>query len=586
MHQRFLDWFWPVYFAWSNRPALAFLNLVVGLLLASYPALNVLLIGYLGAQLHAGASVVLPLTLIVVLFGLHKLIDHFYTFIGRLLVGALIVGSSVAVNNKLTTLPPKVYNDQQFLEQLRQARAPYYYYHASVHYQAISGICEGVFAALALAWSLWSYSRAAAVISILLPIPLIYNLSIYGKIFGKFWPQMNDKEQRTQYLYNQLDRDRTGFDLVSLGAGAQVAEIAAAVQQQWYSLGSRMARTALRFASVGGVVAVTVYALCLWFLAHDGSVVSLLAGIFGLLGIMSVVESMAFQVGMLAGAIPSNRSLRKFLALSVPPTAPLDLSRAAHINFHDVQVRYGDKQVVHGVSLELRRNRLTALVGANGSGKTTLIKALMGAQLQATGKVEFAGSSLELGDATTQLGYATVNQEFQKFDLTIREFLTLGITTHIAEAELWEALTKVEFADYVRNLAQGLDTPTGVQWGGVDFSGGQWQRLCVARGLLSRAGLLFLDEPTSAIDARTEERIFAHLAQASSERLILLTTHRVSTLKDADLIYVMEAGKIVESGSFTQLNQPGTKFRALFEAQFIAEQQAANDSADATSEAE
>lgn len=369
MHQRFLDWFWPVYFAWSNRPVLAFLNLVVGLLLASYPALNVLLIGYLGAQLHAGESVVLPLTLIVVLFGLHKLIDHFYTFIGRLLVGALIVGSSVAVNDKLTSLPPRVYNDPQFLEQLRQARAPYYYYHASVHYQAISGIFEGVFAALALAWSLWNYSRVAAVISLLLPIPLIYNLSIYGKIFGKFWPQMNDKEQRTQYLYNQLDRDRTGFDLASLGAGAQVADIAHAVQQQWYSIGSRMARTALRFASLGGALAASVYALCLWFLSRDGNVVSLLAGIFGLLAIMSVIESMAFQVGMLAGAIPSNRSLRKFLGLQLEKSQPLDLSRASNLSFQDVHVSYGDKEVVKGVNLELRRNRLTALVGANGSGK-------------------------------------------------------------------------------------------------------------------------------------------------------------------------------------------------------------------------
>lgn len=226
--------------------------------------------------------------------------------------------------------------------------------------------------------------------------------------------------------------------------------------------------------------------------------------------------------------------------------------------------------MVRDLNLNLTKTGFVALVGTNGCGKTSTFKALMGSQLDASGTFSCEAVTLPINDETYQLPYAVIQQEFGRYEIDVRSYLTLGLTTKPSEPAIWQALDKVLLADFVRSLPQGLDTLLGDQWDhGVNLSGGQWQRLACARVFLSDKPIVFLDEPTSAIDAPTEEFIFSNLSLLGKEKFVLVTSHRVSTLKQAACIYVMRDGVIVEQGSFNDLTNANSYFNQLFASQLI-----------------
>ena len=150
-----------------------------------------------------------------------------------------------------------------------------------------------------------------------------------------------------------------------------------------------------------------------------------------------------------------------------------------------------------------------------------------------------------------------LSQDYGRYELTVRENLLLG--THAQGQEpptdqhLWDALSKARAAEFVQTLPAGLDAQLGEQWGGVGLSGGQWQRLALARLILRNTALWILDEPTSAIDAHAEEEIFATLRKVAADHMTILVSHRAWTLKHADVIHVVDHGTIVESGTYAEL---------------------------------
>lgn len=564
-------WLWPSYVAWQRFTLWYIADIGCNLFIASFPALNVLIISYLAQQISLEQSLLLPLILLVLMFGASNMLQQLSNSNSRALAFVHENEGLYILLDKLETVPTYRYNEPQFIDQLHRAHGVYYYAYLSAQNHALMNVIYGVVSAISLCWTLWDYNHTVAIIALFFPIPLLMNTMIYGKMEARYWPEINRYQTRNKYLQSQLVLDRPGFDLATMNGGTALTRLAVKVRQKWLATSSQMHLYTGMFGTGIGILATIMYTVCLVILVWQGDFISLLAGIFGLTSTVNALYGMGYEIGMLAQCVPATRALYQFVHTDWGTQNPIDTSTASQVTFSNICVAYGDQQVVKGVDLQLTRNAITAIVGANGSGKTSLIKALMGIQPQASGQLTCGQSTYNLADKNYAVNYATVNQEFQKFDISIREFVTLGISSTPTDAQIWAALTQVEIADFVSRLPQGLDTPTGVQCDGIELSGGQWQRLCVARGLLARQDILFLDEPTSAIDAPTEERIFRHLAQVAQQRLVLLTTHRVATLQGVQNIYVMEDGKIVESGAFAELNQPGTKFRALFEAQFIGQ---------------
>ena len=207
-------------------------------------------------------------------------------------------------------------------------------------------------------------------------------------------------------------------------------------------------------------------------------------------------------------------------------------------------------------------------MGVNGAGKTTAVNALLGVVDLDAGRVEIDGTDASTLPAHRRLGcFGLLTQEFGRYELTVRDTVRLGTPDEVTDEAVWAALDAARVGDVVRALPAELDTQLGPQLDGVGLSGGQWQRLALARVHLRGAGVWVLDEPTSAIDAEAEQEVFAELLGSRADRVTIVVSHRAWTLRDMDHIYVFDEGRVVEQGRYEELLAEGGRFAQIFAAQ-------------------
>jgi ATP-binding cassette, subfamily B, bacterial len=256
--------------------------------------------------------------------------------------------------------------------------------------------------------------------------------------------------------------------------------------------------------------------------------------------------------------------------------APVALHRG--VRLEHLSYRYPDAiaPALSDLDLEIPAGTVVALVGENGSGKSTLVKLLTGMYRPTSGRVLVDGVDLAHMDlAAWRERCAGAFQDYARLELSVLETVGAGDLPYIHDpARVGDALRAAASEEVVTSLPHGLDTQLGPTWpGGVDLSGGQWQRLAIARGAMRPAPLLLvLDEPTAALDATTEHALFegyATAAHAAGRRgaITLLVTHRFSTVSAADVVVVMNKGRIVETGSHRQLMRAKGHYAELYELQ-------------------
>ncbi|WP_372412253.1 ABC transporter ATP-binding protein [Streptomyces luteireticuli] len=210
---------------------------------------------------------------------------------------------------------------------------------------------------------------------------------------------------------------------------------------------------------------------------------------------------------------------------------------------------------VHGVDLTIRRGEVIALIGENGSGKTTLAKLLTGLYLPSSGTVTWDGQALAgLDPASVWRACAVVPQDYTRWPLAARENVTLGQPRPEGDRAVHTAAEQAGADTVLNALPDGLDTSLARSWwGGHDLSGGQWQRIAIARAFHRSAPVIVLDEPTSALDARAEHRILSRLRELAAGRTALFITHRLANARTADRIVVLRDGAVVETGTYAEL---------------------------------
>jgi subfamily B ATP-binding cassette protein MsbA len=239
------------------------------------------------------------------------------------------------------------------------------------------------------------------------------------------------------------------------------------------------------------------------------------------------------------------------------------------VEFHNVSHRFADGQTntLSNVSVTVEPGQTVALVGRSGSGKTTLVNMLPRFVLPTQGQVCIDGcdiSSLRLRDLREQL--SLVSQDVVLFDDTIAVNVGYGALHEASEQEIRDALRAANLLDFVDALPLGLQTQVGEN--ATRMSGGQRQRLAIARALIKNAPILILDEATSALDNESERQVQASLETLMQGRTTLVIAHRLSTVQNADKIVVMDQGVVVEQGSHQELLAQGGAYASLYQMQF------------------
>ena len=274
-------------------------------------------------------------------------------------------------------------------------------------------------------------------------------------------------------------------------------------------------------------------------------------------GIWQVAAAAMERVRELMEAQPS------ILSPANPVAPPAGVPGAS---LRDVRLSYGDQDVLRGLTLVAEAGKTTALAGASGAGKSTVFNLLARLVEPQSGAVEIGGVAVGAMSLEGLRGLmSVVSQDAALFDESLRENILLG-RTDVTEARLKEVLDAAHVSDFLDKLPQGLDSPVGPR--GSNLSGGQRQRVAIARALLRDTPILLLDEATSALDAESEKVVQDALDRLSHGRTVIVIAHRLSTVRDADRIVVMDAGRVVDEGTHEDLLDRGGLYARLHDLQF------------------
>jgi ATP-binding cassette, subfamily B, bacterial len=308
-----------------------------------------------------------------------------------------------------------------------------------------------------------------------------------------------------------------------------------------------------------------VYSLGLWYLL-SGAILQASSNIQQIFSTVSGIADQALFLTDLLAFFDMQPTIQ-----SKPDALPAPRPIVRGFEFRNVGFRYpgSSRLVLDGLNFHLRPGERVALIGENGEGKTTIVKLITRLYDPTEGQVLLDGVDLKeyrLEDLYREIG--VIFQDFMRYEMTARENIAVGRIEEIDDLALLETAARKSLADAVIAKIGGYDQMLGRRFEtGVDLSGGEWQKVALARAYLRDAQLLILDEPTAALDARSEFEVFQRFAELTAGKMALFISHRFSTVRMADRIVVLANGKIAEEGSHDQLARLGGRYKEMFELQ-------------------
>lgn len=334
------------------------------------------------------------------------------------------------------------------------------------------------------------------------------------------------------------------------------------------------------FLSSGSSVFIIIFtAATLAFLSVMLVKGSITLGVF-----VSLVTSLTSFYGLVRGLVSQVASYLRlsygigyyqdFLAL---PERRLQLG-AAHdikgdeIRFEHVDFRYptGTADVLHDVNMKIGKGERVAFVGENGAGKSTMIKLLLGLYEPTAGHIYIDGVDIrELSDEERRKVFSVIFQDYQSYQLSLRENVALGDISKLHDdAKIKAALDDAGIGELPKMNDKGLDLNLGkIYSDGIDVSGGQWQRIAMARSYISDARFVIMDEPTAALDPIAESKMYERFADVLSKRGAIMISHRLASAKMADKIFVLSGGTVAEEGTHEELLKKGGLYHEMWEKQ-------------------
>jgi len=398
-------------------------------------------------------------------------------------------------------------------------------------------------------------------------VPLLITGAKAGEaLFGFTW-RLTPTERERNYLYNVLTQKDPAKEVRAFGLAAFLRARYERAYDRHFIEFRKAVKHRVRLVLIGitgmAVTLITMMGLLLWLaLSHRLSLAS--AGTAGaavlMLGerLMNAVQSM----GVLYESARFLRDFTNFIEMESTIEEHRAVGAAAagfnRLAVERVSFTYpsADEPALRDVSLEIGAGQVVALVGENGSGKTTLAKLLCRLYVPQAGRISWDGvDTAEVAPDELRRSVAVIFQDFLRYALPARENIGLGRHERIEDRDAILAAARHSGADgFLAALPAGYDTILSPEFqGGKDLSVGQWQRVALARAFFRDAPFIILDEPTAALDARAEHELFESMRTLCRGRSVLLISHRFSSVRMADQIYVLHEGRVIEQGSHDEL---------------------------------
>ena len=571
---------WSVVYAFKNHPVWTTSYLASVVCLSLFPALQMEAVTRLIEHLGQNLDEVLPLALGVsfVLAGYIALGQASDSL--RMILNSRMSSTGIQnVSSRLATCSSQEIASGDYARSSRAAHDAVTGGSLGSQVSTMGALIFIIFSTGALSYSVGKINVYASLCMLAGMIPVALMSHLYSSKNAEAMEKIYSYNYNAWHSTNQIAQITTARELAILNARSFFAHRANQERKKSGEEEIGLARYILRIYTIVGFISAALLALALILLAASVPAPGVLAG--AVIGITSAIVSLGAMGSDLSSMAAGSNAIdiyRKFISSAQPKQKNLITDTYPEIfsvSIRNLAIQYpkADSFALKNINLTFGPGQMIGIVGPSGSGKTTLVNALMGMLKPSKGDILIGGKSVQdISPDDLLANVGLVSQDYGRYELTVRENLLLGLpqeaVERLGDADLWSALSVACADDFVRGLEGGLDAQLGESFGGVGLSGGQWQRLALARVVLRGAPVWVLDEPTSAVDAETEEEIFARLKVAAGGRLVVLVSHRAWTLRGVDSVVVLDGGCVVEQGTYRGLTtDPTSRFRKLFASQ-------------------